>query len=59
LAYPINKQNHGYFSNIIFSLNQGNLDSIKEIFKFNDDILRYMITRKEVKPEILKRRMPR
>ena len=42
LSYPINKQNEGYFTYFHVELEPEKLEEVKEKFKYDADILRYL-----------------
>lgn len=48
LAYPILENNTGYYVLYEAKLNPEGIPDIEQKFKFQDDVLRYLIVRKEV-----------
>lgn len=50
LAYPINKQKNAYFGYTTFSMRPENLASLKDKFKLEKEIFRFMITEEEAEP---------
>ncbi len=51
LANNINKEKEAYLASIAFGIGEGDIENIKDIFAFNDNILRFLITKKEMRPE--------
>ena len=51
LADNINKEKEAYLASIVFGMGEGDIEKIKDIFAFNDNILRFLITKKEMCPE--------
>lgn len=47
----IGKETQAYLTTVIFGLGTGDLSLIKDLFTFNNDVLRFMFTRKEIRPE--------
>lgn len=51
LAYPIKKQNSGFFSFLQFFLKPENLTNLKKTLKFNPSILRFLVIKLKEKEE--------
>jgi len=51
-AYPVKKQTHGAFGEILFELEGTKIKSLSENLKHNSDILRIMIERKKAKKPV-------
>ena len=47
LAYPINKQNEGYYVLINFSSNPEFIDELERVYKITDSVLKFITIRKE------------
>ncbi len=47
LAYPVEKFKEGYYTVFLFALPPENLEEFKHLLKINEDILRFMLLRKE------------
>jgi hypothetical protein len=47
----IGKETQAYLTTVIFGLGTGDLSLVKDLFAFNNDVLRFMVTRKEIRPE--------
>ncbi|MEN8139890.1 MAG: 30S ribosomal protein S6 [Thermodesulfobacteriota bacterium] len=45
LAYPIKKEENGYFVYTVFSGNGAGVDEMERIFRIDDDVLKYMTVR--------------
>lgn len=47
LAYPINKQNEGYYVLINFSSNPEFIDELERVYNITDDVMKHMIVKKD------------
>ena len=51
MGQVIGKEDKGYFVTITIGAGTGDLTTIKDIFSFNLDVLRFMLTRRDIRPE--------
>ncbi|MGC8982065.1 MAG: 30S ribosomal protein S6 [Minisyncoccia bacterium] len=51
LAYPIDKENIGYFGYLLFSANKESIQEIKKELKFFKNILRFIIIKRRIKTQ--------
>ena len=58
LAYPIDKQSHGYFCESAFTLERQNVKELADTFKNDSSIIRYMVEHREKKRPLKKTRRP-
>jgi len=47
LAYPINKQNEGYYVLINFSSNTEFIDELERVYNITDDVIKHIVVRKD------------
>ena len=47
LAYPINKQNEGYYVLINFSSNPEFIDELERVYNITDDVIKHIVVRKD------------
>ena len=47
LAYPINKQNEGYYVLINFSSNPEFIDELERVYNITDDVIKHMVVRND------------
>ena len=45
LAYPINKQNEGYYVLINFTSNPEFIDELERVYNITDDVIKHMVVR--------------
>ncbi len=50
LAYIVKKYKEGYYYKLDFDLAPASVTKIEAVYKLNSDILRVMVTKKELKP---------
>ena len=49
MAYPINKKQDGYYWVIAFECEPGEVDTLKQQLRVNENVIRWMVTRPEYK----------
>lgn len=47
LAYPINKQNEGYYVLINFSSNPDFIDELERVYNITDEIIKHIVVKKD------------
>lgn len=47
LAFPINKQDNGYYVVVQFSTNPGKLDEFERVIKLDEEVLRFLVVLSE------------
>ena len=53
MAYPINKKQDGYYWVIAFECEPGEVDTLKQHLRLNENIIRWMVTRPEHKKTVV------
>lgn len=54
LAYPIAHQDKAYFAHFEFESEPANIASLDKMVKLNEDIIRYLLTRVELRKKVIK-----
>ena len=53
MAYPINKKQDGYYWVIAFECEAGEVDTLKQQLRVNENVIRWMVTRPEHKKTVV------